>query len=142
MAAAGIHCSILMNTQVPMDGDHASPTETSLQGTVASLASAIERRAALDQAFDYRGDVTLTLTDGRTVEGFVFDRVAAGDDPFIRLLPKETNQRQRIRYAEIASLAFTGKDAAHGKSWEAWVKKYQQKKAKGEKASLEAEPLE
>lgn len=113
-----------------------------LQGTIASLTTLAERRAALDKAFDYRGDVTITLTDGRTVEGFVFDRVADGDEPFVRLLPKETNQRQRVRYADIACLAFTGKDAAHGKNWETWVKKYQEKKAKGESASLEAEPLE
>ena len=39
-----------------------------------------------------------------------------------------------IPYSDIAALAFTGRDTAAGKSWEAWVKKYVEKKAAGEKA--------
>ena len=39
-----------------------------------------------------------------------------------------------IAYSDIAALAFTGRDTAAGKSWEAWVKKYVEKKAAGEKA--------
>ena len=30
------------------------------------------------------------------------------------------------------ALAFTGRDTAAGKSWEAWMKKYAEKKAAGE----------
>ena len=37
-----------------------------------------------------------------------------------------------IAYTDIASLAFTGRDPAAGKSWEAWVKKYMERKAAGE----------
>jgi hypothetical protein len=48
-----------------------------------------------------------------------------------------------IAYSDIAALAFTGRDAAAGKSWEAWVKKYEEKKAAGEKhIGLEPEALE
>ena len=38
-----------------------------------------------------------------------------------------------IAYADIAELAFTGRDTAEGKSWAAWVKKYFEKKAAGER---------
>ena len=45
--------------------------------------------------------------------------------------------------ASIAALAFTGRDTAAGKSWEAWIKKYAEKKAAGEKGiALHPEPLE
>jgi hypothetical protein len=40
-------------------------------------------------------------------------------------------------------LAFTGKDTAAGKSFEAWVRKYNEKKAAGEKnIGIEPEPLD
>ena len=52
-------------------------------------------------------------------------------------------QANSIAYSDIAALAFTGKDTAAGKSFEAWVKKYQAKKAAGEKnIGIESEPLE
>jgi hypothetical protein len=41
------------------------------------------------------------------------------------------------------ALAFTGRDAAAGKSYEAWVKKYWAKKATGEgEASIQPDALE
>jgi hypothetical protein len=48
-----------------------------------------------------------------------------------------------IAYSDIAALTFTGRDTAAGKSWEAWVKKYVENKAAGEKhIGLEPEALE
>ena len=45
--------------------------------------------------------------------------------------------------SEIAALAFTGRDMAAGRSWEAWVRQYWEKKAAGEKGiSLQPEELE
>jgi hypothetical protein len=58
-------------------------------------------------------------------------------------MPKQANQKLRIAYADIAALSFTGKDTAAGKSWEAWVRRYWEKKASGEGVlSLEPESLE
>ena len=37
-----------------------------LQGWIPALASEEETRKALEKAFDYRGDVTITRKDGRT----------------------------------------------------------------------------
>lgn len=106
-----------------------------LQGWVPELASENEICEALEKAFDYRGDVTLTLKDGSKVEGYVFDRVAGTSlaTSFVRLIPKDSTQRLKISYTEIAALAFTGRDTAAGKSWEAWLRKYWESKAKGEK---------
>jgi hypothetical protein len=116
-----------------------------LQGWIPQLATADELREALEKAFDYRGDVTITRKDGSKLEGYIFDRVSGSglSNSFIRLLPKETNQRIRIAYSEIAALAFTGRDTAAGKSWEAWVKKYWEKKGTGEgNLSIQPESLE
>lgn len=117
----------------------------SVQGWVPQLASEEELRIALEKAFDYRGDVTLTLKNGGKIEGYLFDRVAGPslETSFARVLLKESNDRKKIAYADIAALAFTGRDAAAGKSWEAWVKKYWEKKTSGgEQLSLHSEPLD
>ena len=105
-----------------------------VQGWVPELATEDELRVALEKAFDYRGDVTLTTKDGKKIEGYIFDRVAGSTlaTSFVRVLPSSSNQRQKIAYADIAALAFSGRDPAAGKSWEAWVRKYWEKKAAGE----------
>ena len=116
-----------------------------LEGWVPALASEEETRKALEKAFDYRGDVTITRKDGTTIEGYLFDRKTGPTlaDSLVRVLPKTSNQRVMIAYSDIAALAFTGRDTAAGKSWEAWVKKYMEKKAAGEKdIGLEPEALE
>jgi hypothetical protein len=117
----------------------------SLQGWIPELASEQELREALEKAFDYRGDVAVTRKDGSKVEGYIFDRVMGKSlaGSFVRVLPRDSNQRVKIAYSEIAALAFSGRDTAAGKSWEAWVKKYWEKKGTGgEKLSLQPESLE
>ncbi|MEO8129676.1 MAG: hypothetical protein ABI822_21430 [Bryobacteraceae bacterium] len=105
-----------------------------LQGTVWQAASDEELRAGLEKAFDYRGDVTITLRDGTVVEGYIFDRQTGATlaDSSVRLFPKDRDQKIAVSYADIAGLTFSGRDTAAGKSWEAWVKKYWEKKAAGE----------
>ncbi|HXC43827.1 MAG TPA: hypothetical protein VNY51_09950 [Candidatus Dormibacteraeota bacterium] len=116
-----------------------------LEGWIPALASDDEIRVALEKAFDYRGDVTITRKDGTKVEGYLFDRRSAATlkDSIVRLFPKNGNEKVSISYADIAALAFTGRDTAAGKSWEAWMKKYAAKKAAGEtNIALEPEPLD
>lgn len=117
----------------------------SVQGWVPQLASEEELRVALEKAFDYRGDVTLTLKNNSKIEGYIFDRVTGPtlSASFVRVLPKDGGPRVKISYTEIAALAFTGRDTAAGKSWEAWVRKYWEKKSSGEAdLSLQPESLE
>jgi hypothetical protein len=106
-----------------------------LEGAVFETASDEELRAALEKAFDYRGDVTIQLKNGSKVEGYIFDRRNGSTlaDSLVRLFPKDRAEKVAIAYSDIAGLAFTGRDTAAGKSWAAWVKKYWEKKAAGEK---------
>ncbi len=100
-----------------------------LEGWVPPMASSEEIHAAFEQAFNYRGDVTITRKDGSKLECYVFDRAQS----CVRVIPKESFEKLSIPYSEIAGLAFTGRDTAAGKSWEAWVRKYWEKKNAGEK---------
>src|SRR5580658_597061 len=117
-----------------------------LEGLIPSLATDEEIRSALEKAFDFRGDVTITVKDNTSVEGYIFDRRSDGKtlaDCVVRLFPKDRDEKISVSYAEIARLEFTGKDTAAGKSFETWVKKYREKKAAGEKnIQLEPEKLD
>ena len=114
-----------------------------LQGSVPSVATEDELREALEKAFDYRGDITITRKDGTKVEGYLFDRRQAKtlSESLVRILPPN-GPRVSVPYSDIAALAFTGRDPAAGKSWEAWVRKYWEKKASGETAEIEPEDLD
>jgi hypothetical protein len=116
-----------------------------LEGWVPALASEGDLRNALEKAFDYRGDVAITKKDGSLVEGYIFDRRSGKSlaDSVVRLFPKDKNEKLSIAYSEIAALSFSGRDTAAGKSWETWLKKYQEKKAAGEKnIGIEPEKLD
>jgi hypothetical protein len=112
-----------------------------LEGWIPALATDAEIREALEKAFDYRGDVTITRKDGTKVEGYLFDRRSGSSlaDSFVRLIPTSDKTKVNVSYGDIAALAFTGRDTAAGKTFEAWVKKYWEKKAAGEK-NIQIEP--
>ena len=101
-------------------------THERLQGWVPELASEDELRVALEKAFDYRGDVTITRRDGSVVDGYLYDRRPGKTlaDSMVRLLPANGASRVSIPYSEIAGLEFSDRDPEAGKSFEAWIRKY------------------
>ncbi len=116
-----------------------------LEGWIPALATEAEVRDALEKAFDYRGDVTVTLKDGGTVQGYLFDRRLGATlrESIVRIMPTTGGGKVNVSYADVAALVFTGRDTAAGKSFEAWVKKYWEKKAVGERnIQIEPERLE
>lgn len=113
----------------------------SLQGLIANKEDAAALLEALEQAFDYRGDVSLTLDDGEQIGGYIFDRVRGEglDDSYVRLLPPKSDDKVVVAFSRIDRLEFTGRDTAAGKSFETWIKKYAEKKLAGQEASLYAD---
>ena len=133
-----------------------APTMTTSDPESVDGADGAMLRAAIARAVDFRGDVTLVLHDGSVVEGFAFDArldadrgpVTGGRDAApgsaadcIRLLPTDSAERRTIPLSQIARLSFTGKDAASGKSWENWVRRFAAKKLAGEAASIESDAI-
>ena len=127
----------------PDDLEHAAGREReNLEGWIPELASESEVREALEKAFDYRGDVTITRRDGTVIEGYLYDRKTGPTlaTSAARVMPPPPKgspagtplERVTIPYADIAALKFSGRDTAAGRSFEAWVKKYWEKKAAGE----------
>lgn len=112
-----------------------------LQGRAFEGVSEGELQDALEKAFDYRGDVTIRLKDETSIEGYIFDRRRGSTlaDSVVRLLPRDGSGKRAIAYSEIAGLVFTGRDTAAGKSWEAWLRKYWEKKRAGEQ-NIELKP--
>src|SRR5205823_1209458 len=103
----------------PEELEHAPGREReNLEGWIPQLASDEEIRAALEKAFDYRGDVTIILKCGEKIEGYIFDR-RTGDslsDSIVRLYPKSGQPKISVSYSDIGALNFTGRDTAAGKS--------------------------
>jgi hypothetical protein len=68
----------------------------------------------IEAAYDYRGHVTLTLNDGKVIEGFLFNREASPlkGEPYIEMIPKDTDERLRFASKDVKSIAITGKDFA------------------------------
>jgi hypothetical protein len=122
--------------------DHIAGREREqLEGWIPALASDTEIREALEKAFDYRGDITITRKDGSQVVGYLFDRRSGASlaESIVRVIPANARTKVSIAYSEIAAIAFTGRDTAAGKTFDAWVKKYWEKKAAGEK-NIQIEP--
>jgi hypothetical protein len=144
--SAPTHADRLHQPQLDPDKLEVAPgtAHEAVQGWIPELASENDVRIALEKAFDYRGDVTVTRKDGSKIEGYIFDRITGAtlDTSFVRILPKDNHQRLKIPYSDITALAFTGRDSAAGKSWEAWVKKYWESKAQAKKVGIDPEPLD
>jgi hopanoid biosynthesis associated radical SAM protein HpnH len=98
---------------------------------------------ALLEALDFRGDVTLTMQDGRKHAGYLFNV----SDASVELFPPGKAEPHVLARAEIAAVERSGRDTADGKSWEAWHRKYVESKARrarGEKVEpigIESEVL-
>ena len=120
------------------------PGRPTLQGLVATRDDERALLGAMEQAFDYRGDVTLSLIDGRSVTGYIFDRRGGGSlrDSSVRLMAPGSDDKLTVPFDAIAKVEFSGRDAAHGKTFDNWVKRYVEKKLKGEKAGIECEALD
>jgi hypothetical protein len=116
-----------------------------LEGWIPELANENDLKTALEKAFDYRGDVTLTLKNGDRIEAYIFNRYtgSALADSYVQYFASNAPDKRKLSYADIARLEFSGKDRAAGKHWEAWVKSYNERKAAGEKGiALHPEALE
>ncbi len=112
-----------------------------IQGESVSSGDEAALKSALNEAFGYRGDVTIRTKDGGTIEGYIFD-IREGDrleSSSVRILTATSEDRIVVQYSAIESLTFSGRDTAAGKSWETWLRRYASKKAAGEAACIESD---
>lgn len=72
----------------------------------------------VEQAFDYRGYVTVRRADGSELVGFVYDRGAS----HLELFDETATSRVRVPLEDVADIAFTGEDTAL-KSQEMWERR-------------------
>lgn len=126
----------------PLTEDGATSETQTTRGDSFDAADGDRFRGAIELAFDYRGDVTITLAGGgRQIVGYVYDRdetdsLAASK---LRVIPANGDPRITLRYDEISRIEFTGRDTAAGKSFETWVNRYIEKKLAGESANIDCD---
>ena len=70
----------------------------------------------IEAAYDHRGHVTIVLNNGKTLEGFVYNRILKSarlpDGDYLDVMVKDSDEKRRFRFEEIASIAMTGKNYA------------------------------
>ena len=113
------------------------------QGMVLPMGDLEHTRTAFELTRDYRGDTTIHLKTGESLNGFVFSVDGESlEELALRVDLPENAQRKTVLASEISHIELDGRDPAAGKSWEKWVKRYAEKKLAGEAASIESEPLD
>ncbi|HEU4369462.1 MAG TPA: hypothetical protein VFV05_14665 [Methylomirabilota bacterium] len=106
-----------------------SDEDRSLEGWAPEITDSATLAEVIDRAFDYRGDVTLVLADGRQLVGYLFNRNADVSEPFVQMFERGGDDPATIPYARIRAIRFTGKDTAAGNSFAAWLRLRQAAKA-------------
>lgn len=117
---------------MPQADKHALPTHKpgSIEGSTMECGDAAARRNALQNAFDYRGDVTLDLQDGSHLVGFVFLYNESGDQVQLFVPQGKDSVPQTIPASRVVRVRFTGEDTAFGKSWDDWTAKAEKERQK------------
>jgi hypothetical protein len=108
----------------PDAGDRPRPGE-SLEGWAPVPRPDLTLAEVIELAFDYRGNVTVVGTDGSERVGFVFNREAGAPEPFLQMFDEAGDGPITIPYARVATVRFSGRDPAAGKSWKAWQERKQ-----------------
>jgi len=103
--------------------------EASLEGWDPGPVDGATLAEVVEQAFDYRGDITLRLDDGRQIDGYLFNRDRDAAEPFVQVFERGEAAPLTIPYARIRAIRFTGKDTAAGNSYAAWLRLRQAAKA-------------
>jgi hypothetical protein len=116
---------------------HDPQSSGSSEGLTFRPNSPDELRRILEEAFHYRGDVTLHLQSGERVQGYLFNRDFAGEIPYAQMFVERLNGPRQIPCSEIVAISFTGEDTASGNDWEAWARKKESDR-QAESARLEA----
>src|SRR5678815_904529 len=101
----------------------------SLQGWIPEIGPALSLAEVVERAFDYRGNTTLVKRDGSEIVGYVFNRDTSGPEPFLQFFDEAGEGPFTLRYAELATIRFTGRDTAAGNSWRAWVERRERERA-------------
>ncbi len=111
------------------DKSHATIGRSDWEGKTIEPANREELNEAIRLAFDYRGDTTLVLKDGNTVEGFVFNHDPATGMLQIFIKDGKESTPATVNFDDIGSVFFSGADTAFGQSWDAWQSKSAKQRA-------------
>lgn len=117
---------------MPQAEKHALPTHkpVSIEGTTLPCSTDQARQLALQTAFDYRGDVTLELAQGKKVVGFVYRYDEKPGTVFLYLPQGKESVPETLPAQQVVAVHFTGIDPAFGKSWDDWTTKAEKERVK------------
>ena len=101
----------------------------SRQGWEPEIGPGLTLAEVVEEAFDYRGNTTIVTRAGAEIVGYIFNRNAAVPEPYLQYFDEAGEGPFTLRYADIATIKFTGRDTAAGNSWKAWVERRERERA-------------
>jgi hypothetical protein len=106
-----------------------------LEGWIPELASEEDLRTALEKAFDYRGDITLTFKNGERSRLTSSIAIPARwlADSYVQYFASNAPDKRKVSYAEIARHRVHRQRSRRRQALGSVVQKYAEKKAAGEK---------
>ena len=91
-----------------------------LEGWIPELATDEDCKAALEKAFDYRGDVTLTLKSGEKIEAYIFNRQTGATlaDSWVQYFTPKRAEKRKVTTprSRASNSAKTAPPASTGKT--------------------------
>jgi hypothetical protein len=103
----------------------------SRHGWDPEIGPSLTLEEVIEHAFDYRGNTTIVTRDGAEIVGYIFNRNAGVPEPFLQYFDEAGEGPFTLRYADVATIRFTGRDTAAGQSWKAWVERRDRERAAG-----------
>jgi hypothetical protein len=97
-------------------------SDASLEGCIPDVGDEATLAEVIERAFDYRGDVTIVRRDGSEIIGYLFNRDAEVERPFVQIYAQQGGDALTVPYADIRTVRFTGRDTAAGNSYAAWLR--------------------
>lgn len=94
----------------------------SLEGWAPEVGPGVTLEEVVERAFDYRGNVTVVGHDGRELTGYLFNRNRDVPEPYVELFDSAGDGPHRLRYADIRTIRFTGRDPAAGGAYAVWLR--------------------
>ncbi|OIO07552.1 MAG: hypothetical protein AUJ52_10095 [Elusimicrobia bacterium CG1_02_63_36] len=75
-----------------------------------------ELKNQIDAGFDFRGHVTITFEDGKTLDGYLYNRIyktdKLSDGDYIEVYPKDSDASRRFPMESLRSIELSGKNFA------------------------------
>lgn len=93
-----------------------------------------EFEEGLRAVVDYRGDVTVSLKAGGRITGYVYNVTYPKS---FDMFPRDSSRKETVKFEDVLEIEFSGEDTAKGKSYDDWMNKKADERARIKSAEIQ-----